>query len=406
MKPVLEINNISKEYRINQGAQAYLSLRDSVTSFFTGKKIAKNQFWALRDVQFNILPGESIGVIGRNGSGKSTLLKILSKITFPSKGYIRARGRVASLLEVGTGFHMELTGRENIFLNGAILGLTKKEIVERFDDIVAFSGVEAFLDTPLKHYSNGMALRLAFAVAAHLDPEILLIDEVLAVGDEAFQKKCIGKMDEVSKSGKTILFVSHNMNAVQQLCKRTIVLDQGQVKFDGPTKEAIQFYLENSNSWQSDNLQDRKDRKGGKKFKFTKIACFGDDISKAVRVFRSGQNIRVQLHYTHQFTEKVPITLALDFQKSGNQHLMSCRNAVVGQQLFLDPNKNAYFECHIPRLPLTPGRYYFNLTAYFNEKIIDRIHDVGYIDVSFGDYYGSGTLPPRYAGVCIDYQWK
>ncbi len=206
------------------------------------EKQQQENFWALNDVSFTVNPGESIGIIGRNGAGKSTLLKVLSKITPPTKGKIISRGRIASLLEVGTGFHPELTGRENIFFNGSLLGMKRKEIEAKFDEIVDFSGVERFLDTPLKHYSSGMQLRLAFAVAAFLEPEILIIDEVLAVGDAEFQKKCMGKMEDVSKSGRTILFVSHNMAAVQNLCNKAIVLDKGIIVKNATINEAISFY--------------------------------------------------------------------------------------------------------------------------------------------------------------------
>jgi lipopolysaccharide transport system ATP-binding protein len=222
MKPILEVRNLWKQYQIGGQQASYLSLRERLLQPF--QKQQTDTFWALQDINFDVYEGECIGIIGRNGAGKSTLLKILSQITPPTKGYIKARGRVASLLEVGTGFHPELTGRENVYLNGSILGLKRSEINAKFDEIVEFSGIEKFLDTPLKHYSSGMRLRLAFSVAAHLEPEILLIDEVLAVGDADFQKKCLGKMDEVSKSGRTVIFVSHNLGAVRQLCSRGILL--------------------------------------------------------------------------------------------------------------------------------------------------------------------------------------
>ncbi len=228
MKPILEIEHIIKEFMIGVKQERYLSLRDVLSNSF--KKIGRSssqKFRALDDVSFEVMPGDSVGIIGRNGAGKTTLLKILSKITPPTQGRIVCRGRVASLLEVGTGFHMELTGRENIYMNGSILGMRKAEIDKHFDAIVDFSGVEQFLDTPLKRYSSGMQLRLAFAVAAHLEPEILIIDEVLAVGDAAFQKKCLGKMDEVSKSGRTVLFVSHHMGTIAQLCRKVLILNKG-----------------------------------------------------------------------------------------------------------------------------------------------------------------------------------
>src|ERR1051326_2499172 len=242
MKPILEIKNVSKKFRIGHEQRQYLDLRDSITSLFRFSKTTTEDFYSLRDVSFNVEAGQTIGIIGRNGAGKSTLLKILSKITPPTSGKIISRGRVASLLEVGTGFHPELTGRENIFLNGSILGMKHKEIESKYDEIVDFSGVEKFLDTPLKHYSSGMQLRLAFSVAAFLEPEILVIDEVLAVGDAEFQKKCLGKMEQVTKSGRTILFVSHNLGAVKTLCKNGILLENGLITKKGTIKTTIDTY--------------------------------------------------------------------------------------------------------------------------------------------------------------------
>jgi lipopolysaccharide transport system ATP-binding protein len=249
MKPILEIQQVSKTFRLLHEQQSYLNLRDSIAGLFKPSKTERELFHALRDVSFNVMPGDTLGIIGKNGAGKSTLLKVLSKITPPSTGKITVRGRIASLLEVGTGFHGELSGRENIFFNGSILGMKREEIKKHFDAIVDFSGTEKFLDTPLKHYSSGMQLRLAFAVAAFLEPEILIIDEVLAVGDAEFQNRCLGKMEEVSKSGRTILFVSHNLKAVQTLCKRAILLERGQVKMDTEqVSEAIRVYLSSGSS--------------------------------------------------------------------------------------------------------------------------------------------------------------
>lgn len=243
MKPILEIHNISKKYRISHHAGGYLSLRERLVNILSFDKNTVEDFWALKDVSFEVQSGECIGIIGRNGAGKSTLLKVLSKITPPTTGKIVSRGRIASLLEVGTGFHPELTGKENIFFNGSLLGMKRKEIEFKFDEIVEFSGVEKFLDTPLKHFSSGMQLRLAFAVAAFLEPEVLIIDEVLAVGDAEFQRKCLGKMENVSKSGRTILFVSHNMSVMAQMCNRLLLLESGKIKNQGNTQQIINEYL-------------------------------------------------------------------------------------------------------------------------------------------------------------------
>jgi lipopolysaccharide transport system ATP-binding protein len=252
---VIRVENLGKQYRIGALQEGYKTLRDTLvdaakTPFRWARRVirrqappAKQMIWALREVNFEVRQGEVVGIIGRNGAGKSTLLKVLSRITDPTTGRVRLSGRVGSLLEVGTGFHPELTGRENVYLNGAILGMRNTEIDRRFDEIVAFSEIEKFIDTPVKHYSSGMFLRLAFAVAAHLNPEVLLVDEVLAVGDDRFQKKCMGKMESVGKEGRTVLFVSHNMNAIHRLCPRVILLEEGRIAADGDTSEVIAQYL-------------------------------------------------------------------------------------------------------------------------------------------------------------------
>ncbi len=279
MPPIITIKNIGKKYNITHQRGGYIALRDVLTNILKSpfrflkakaKSVAgigtKEEFWALKDVSVSINQGEVVGIIGQNGAGKSTLLKILTGITPPTEGEIIMHGKAASLLEVGTGFHPELTGRENIFLNGAILGMTKKEIASKFDEIVAFSGIEKFLDTPVKYYSSGMYVRLAFSVAAHMEPDILLVDEVLAVGDAEFQKKCLGKMEEVTHGkGRTILFVSHNMSAIQQLCPKTILLEKGKVKMFGNTEDVINTYL-----------NDVKSRSSEANFE---LEHFGDDVA-------------------------------------------------------------------------------------------------------------------------------
>jgi len=260
MAPIIEIDRVSKEYRLGETGSPYGNLRETLAYAFAkpwsalrgssnGHSARKNNsFWALRDISFDVEKGETVAIIGSNGAGKSTLLKILSRITDPTEGTVKVRGRMASLLEVGTGFHPELTGRENIYLNGSILGMHKTEIDAKFDDIANFAGIGKFLGTPVKRYSSGMYVRLAFAIAAHLDPEILIVDEVLAVGDAAFQKKCLGKMAEACARARTVLFVSHNLAAVEALCQRAIVLQQGSLVFSGTSKDAIRYYLQNISS--------------------------------------------------------------------------------------------------------------------------------------------------------------
>lgn len=264
MEPIIKVENLGKSYLIGHQRESYTALRDVLTNkarqaatnakkFFTGGQlIAGNEmeeFWALKDINFEVNQGDRVGIIGRNGAGKSTLLKVLSRITEPTTGRIRLKGRVASLLEVGTGFHPELSGRENIYLNGAILGMGRAEVRKKFDEIVDFAGVEKFLDTPVKRYSSGMYVRLAFAVAAHLEPEILIVDEVLAVGDAEFQKKCLGKMEDVSKNdGRTVLFVSHNMGAIQNLCLSALFLENGKITCSGEVENVVNNYFSTQNS--------------------------------------------------------------------------------------------------------------------------------------------------------------
>lgn len=263
MQPIIRAQGLGKQYRIGTREAAYSTLRETLVAAarsslrpFRGNGSSAGQtIWALRDISFDVNPGEVVGIIGRNGAGKSTLLKILSRITEPTTGKVELYGRVGSLLEVGTGFHPELTGRENIFLNGSILGMRRSEIEAKFDEIVAFAEIEKFMETPVKRYSSGMYVRLAFAVAAHLEPEILVVDEVLAVGDFTFQQKCLSKMQDVSSTGRTVLFVSHNMGAINRLCQRAILLDQGQITAIGPTSEVVQTYTVTGTQGRAEYLQ-------------------------------------------------------------------------------------------------------------------------------------------------------
>lgn len=311
---VIHVEQLGKRYRIgHQRQENYVALRDvlahnakSITRWFGVSRPvpieqATKDFWALKDVSFEVKRGDRVGIIGRNGAGKSTLLKILSRITEPTEGRIRLKGRVASLLEVGTGFHPELTGRENIYLNGAILGMSRQEIQRKFDEIVAFAEVETFLDTPVKRYSSGMYVRLAFAVAAHLEPEILIVDEVLAVGDAAFQKKCLGKMEDVGQSGRTVFFVSHNMSAIQTLCNSCICLQQGKVKHKGAIDDAIQLYLGDASS--SDTFSRTLDTAETPKLQTGKITVLTPDNPQYVQL-----DVEIYANQSHQSSLDVRLT--------------------------------------------------------------------------------------------------
>ena len=314
MKPILEIKNVSKKFQINSTSQPYLSIRESVLSFLKPSS-KKEEFWALKDVSFDVMPGDTVGIIGKNGAGKSTLLKILSKITPPTSGSIISRGRIASLLEVGTGFHPELNGRENVFMNGSILGMRRSEIASKFDAIIDFAGVEKFIDTPLKHYSSGMQLRLAFAVAAFLENEILIIDEVLAVGDAEFQKKCIDKMGDVTKSGRTILFVSHQIGILNQLCKDVVILEKGSLVLKNNVKQGTEYYLNNLAKL-TNAIWNRNELARGKELFFSKISVIDESkVAKQTFSFNEHIYIRIELEFLIVVpNSKVSVTLVDKFQ--------------------------------------------------------------------------------------------
>ncbi|MCM8797340.1 MAG: ABC transporter ATP-binding protein [Candidatus Omnitrophica bacterium] len=322
------------------------------------------EIWALRDVNFKVKRGESIGIIGRNGAGKSTLLKVICRITEPSAGRVAVRGRVASLLEVGTGFHPELSGRENIYLNGAILGMSRTEIRRKFDKIVSFAEIEKYLDTPVKRYSSGMYVRLAFAVAAHLEPEILLVDEVLAVGDTEFQKKCLGKMDDVTQGGRTVLFVSHNMNAIQRLCKRCIVLSQGRIAFDGQTSEAIAFYLKSREANQQISWPDASRAPGDEVVRLRAVRITGEDGQ-----VRSQFDVRdpVVLQIEFQIFKKTQLAISVQFIGAlGNYIMASMDNYINGPWGEQPPYSAGIYKssCYIPGDFLNEGQLSINLWIY------------------------------------------
>jgi lipopolysaccharide transport system ATP-binding protein len=350
--------------------------------------------------------GEVLGIIGRNGAGKSTLLKILSRITAPTEGTVDLYGRVGSLLEVGTGFHPELTGRENIYLNGAILGMTRAEIDRRFDEIVAFAELEKFLDTPVKHYSSGMYVRLAFAVAAHLEPEILLVDEVLAVGDAAFQKKCLGKMGEVAGEGRTVLFVSHNMRAIHTLCTNCILLHDSIVSKHGPAATVINAYLALTDSIADSSLDTRKDRRGNGFFRFRSVR-FTDDRGEVVDSVSTGQKVSIHLDYACQHEVNWDsIQVSVGFRDRLGQFLFNCpSNSVTNPADKL--KRQGTLVCTFPRFPLPDGEYQFNLFSQINQEITDWIQGAGVLQIESGDFYQTGKLlAEAHRGVLVDFEWK
>ncbi len=393
MKPILEIRNISKTFRILHNRQPYLSLRDSLTSVFKSGNSTYEEFHALNNVSFNIDQGESIGIIGKNGAGKSTLLKILSKITPPSSGSILSRGRIASLLEVGTGFHPELSGRENVFLNGSILGMKQKEIKAKFDEIVEFSGTENFLDTPLKHFSSGMQLRLAFAVAAFLEPEILVIDEVLAVGDVEFQKKCMGKIEDVGKSGRTILFVSHNMGAVMKLCSRSILLNDGKLVEDGDTGKVIsEYYALNETLAEHVILSDRKDRQGNGKCKFQKV-WFTDRNRKIITSFNSGDYVNIHAFVNSDSDAALSLFVSVSFCNNAGERLLSLGSGLLGKKVVIKGPTEIVWG--INKLPLTADDYYGELFLFEANNMYDNVERAFKFNVNEGDYHGFGHMQTR-----------
>jgi lipopolysaccharide transport system ATP-binding protein len=335
--------------------------------------VSEERFWALKDVSFKVGEGDRIGIVGRNGAGKSTLLKLLSRIAEPTTGKIRIRGRLASLLEVGTGFNPELTGRENIFLNGAILGMSKAEISRRFDDIVAFAEVEKFLDTPVKRYSSGMYMRLAFGVAAHLEPEILVVDEVLAVGDAQFQKKCLGKMGELSQSGRTILFVTHNMDAMVALCNRGIVLNQGGLVFDGDAVDARNQYLSNVGEMKF-SIENNGGRggSGGAAIESVRVGVNRLGGGDASIVSGEGVSVEILCRVGTQYAGRGDLQIAIGIDTVEGQRTYTYISSWDGIEIKVINNK-IHVECSIDSFPFVAGRYLVSATILFQGETLDSV---------------------------------
>jgi lipopolysaccharide transport system ATP-binding protein len=375
MKPAIEIESISKKFLISGNIAGYQTLRESLTSLDFLRK--KKEFWALRDISFSIEPGETIGVVGDNGAGKTTLLKILSRITKPTTGRGRINGRVASLLEVGTGFHPELTGKENIYLNGVILGLKKKEIDSHFEEIVEFAGISEFLNTPIKHYSTGMWARLAFSVAAHLEPEILLIDEVLSVGDAEFQKKSLAKMNDLSKSGKTVIFVSHNMAAVRQLCSGCMLLSHGRITNTGPANEVINTYMSahNVDSAGEADLTKPESRRGSGKARFSRIELRNsNDQIKSTFLIREDLHI----HLFFKTEEKIrSVRILVEILNSFGEIISSMYDSDSGFSLTNIEGKK-HISLVMRDIRLIPGKYHLSISLI--SKILNYRYE-GYDEI-------------------------
>lgn len=422
MSTIITIENLGKKYTLrHQQREQYTALRDVITNgvISLGKRLihpfshqssdstlcpASEDFWALKDVSFEVKQGERIGIIGRNGAGKSTLLKILSRITEPTTGSVRIKGRVASLLEVGTGFHPELTGRENIYLNGAILGMTRVEIKKKFDEIVDFAEIEKFLDTPVKRYSSGMYVRLAFAVAAHLEPEILVVDEVLAVGDAQFQKKCLGKMEQAGGEGRTVLFVSHNIGAVRQLCTSAMLLSSGVMVTCGDVERTLDEYLQAISTDQAANRG---------------TIAFNANLGISLESFRllndrdcpaaaleSGK--RGALEFTFSSLGHHPRCLiAVTIDSLEDVRVCALHNAVSGFEIELN-TPGAVVCCTIPRISLPPGNYYLNFKLRISDQVVFFLPRFFNLQVEDGDFYGTGRLPEKsWGGVSlIEQTWS
>lgn len=416
MSTVISVENLSKTYRLGQIGTG--TLTNDMKVWWAKKRGLPNPLlkigqtdhgnldgetlWALKDVSFQVEQGEVLGIIGRNGAGKSTLLKILSRVTAPTSGCVKVKGRIASLLEVGTGFHPELTGRENIYLNGAILGMTKEEVNRKFDEILDFAEIEKFIDTPVKRYSSGMFVRLAFAVAAHLDPEILVVDEVLAVGDADFQRKALGKMGDVaSNEGRTVLFVSHNMVAVKTLCQNGILLNSGKKVFEGNVDNTINAYLDSIEKSAQFDISQRRDRSGYGIVRFTNLEILSNGKSASILVV--GKPVAFQFF----ISEILPnLSCIFSVYDQHSQAVATFNSANTSPEDATDAASGSKFVCEFEHLPLYPGRYSVNVALYKGTELQDHIEGALFFNVEPGRIQGRSIQPNSYVNVYLHHKWN
>ena len=411
MTAAIVVEDLSKRYELGE-LQRETQLRDQLVNFLRApfrRHAPKEIIWALRNVSFSVEEGEVVGIIGRNGAGKSTLLKILSKITFPTSGRVRTRGRVASLLEVGTGFHEELTGRENVFLNGSILGMKKREVDAKLDAIIAFAGVERFIDTPIKRYSSGMRLRLGFAVAAHLEPDVLIVDEVLAVGDAGFQKKCISAMQDLRGGGRTVLFVSHNMAAVENLCSRGIWIANGGVRLDGATHEVIEAYMGTFSSPGStaSDLGTAEGRRGGGEIRYARIEFLSTE-GELQSFVRAGKGIVIRLHYRADEPIERP-SFGLKITTELGTVVTDTSTWLHGLDIPRVPPGDGHVDLEIDSLNLLPGRYLTSLwiNSCVRPHLYDALENAVHLEVEEAPIYGSSRpIDSRYGVVFFPQRWR
>ncbi len=418
-KPVITVENLSKAYRIGLKEEVPDTLMSAMTGFLRaplkkfnnlrrlntfGHSDADDQdiYWALKDVSFEVQEGEVLGIIGRNGAGKSTLLKILSRITEPTRGRAVIRGRVSSLLEVGTGFHPELSGRENVYLNGTILGMTKREIDRKFDEIVEFSGVEKFLDTPVKRYSSGMRVRLAFSVAAFLESSVLFIDEVLAVGDSDFQRRCLGRMQTLASSGRTVLFVSHNLGVLRAYCTSGVVLEQGRVTYTGGIDQSLKIYLDQIRSMSTVSISERTDRRGKGRIRLEAIEVnAGSPDADCLQMGGPAQ-------FRFKLSQKVAgVDFSVTIFDSTGAPLSNVDTWRKGPGDSIATESSEVLICEIPELPLRPGRYYLNSQITLQREMQDAVDFAAWFEVADGVYRGRVYPYASVPGpICIDHQWR